>query len=493
MIAETAIHVQIRLCLGQVRRKGEACLAPTRSSRPLRLVLFLCVFALNSFFFTPSIVNAQDALDWGVAVFAEGTQGVSVLSADGVRSSFTVGFPLESGTFPSAPLAAISADRRALAALDFIPGGRLVVKIAAGGTCCKALTLARDGVALAQIGGFSPNGRRFAVSYVTVTDAASNTYTSTIAVIDVEMNVVVTTLERGQIGGDYAWLRDGWNDDGIGFVPLCYGCDDPIKGLLARWNPDTGDIQRDLGTERLTQDTLALTGETIAPARRPDYPVLTNGDNHPNVVTYNARVIYYNARSLEIDSVHWVADGWQILIVHPDRTVLLDRTGVKRELNLDDQFLVGTPDGWLGTRPLAGSDAVEVVHHTLTDLSGTVIARFYHPVGVLDAPALGATATQGGFPDVPSPVARITCPNTLSPRLYVGGKGRVIGGGVYLRREPSLNAATMLMVTDQTFDVLGGPNCDPTGIAWWEVGIGGVHGWMAESKDGNYLLEPVID
>ena len=208
-------------------------------------------------------------------------------------------------------------------------------------------------------------------------------------------------------------------------MPLCYGCDDPVKGSLARWNPETGDIQRDLGTERLNQDTLALTGETIAPARRPDYPVLTNGDDHPNVVTFNARVIYYNARSLEIDSVHWVADGWQILIEHPDRAVLLDRTGVKRELTLDDQFLVGTPDGWFGTRPLAGSDAVEVVHHTLTDLTGKVIARFYHPVGVLDAPALGATATQGGFPDVPSPVARITCPNTLPPRLFVGGKGRV--------------------------------------------------------------------
>ena len=83
-----------------------------------------------------------------------------------------------------------------------------------------------------------------------------------------------------------------------------------------------------------------------------------------------------------------------------------------------------------------------MVHHTLIDLTGKVIARFYHPVGVLDAPALGATATQGGFPDVPSPVARITCPNTLPPRLFVGGKGQVAGGGVYLRREPSLTAAT---------------------------------------------------
>ncbi len=69
----------------------------------------------------------------------------------------------------------------------------------------------------------------------------------------------------------------------------------------------------------------------------------------------------------------------------------------------------------------------------------------------------------------------------------------MIGGGVYLRRDPSVSAETLQMVIDQTFNVLGGPNCDPTGIAWWEVSIGGLHGWMAESKDGTYLLEPVLD
>ncbi len=467
-----------------------------RHNNAIRLAPLLCVFAfmlLSSLF----VASAQTVPDWGIAVFAEGGQQVKVLTMDGVGASISVGFPLNVGTFPSAPLAAISPDRHALAALDFVPGGRLIVRIAANGTCCTALRLAADGVTLAQINGFSPNGRRFAVSYVSVTDAATNTFSSTVAVIDVEMGVVVTTLNRVQIGGDYAWLR-GWNDDGIGFVPLCYDCGDPAAGALARWNPETGEIQRNLGYDSRDQDTLAFTGETVAAVRRPDYPLPNGGitpgqmpEQPPNVVTYNARVIYYNPRSLVIDGVHWVADGWQVLVEHADRTVVIDRAGVQRQVSSDDKFLVGTPDGWFGTRSLA-DDAVEVVHHTLTNSSGTVVARFYHPVGVLDAPALGATATQGGFPDVPSPVSRITCPNALPPRLYAGGKGRVSGGGVNMRREPSVSAAAMMMITDQTFDVIGGPNCDPTGIAWWEVGIGGIHGWMAESKGGVYLLEPVL-
>jgi len=128
----------------------------------------------------------------------------------------------------------------------------------------------------------------------------------------------------------------------------------------------------------------------------------------------------------------------------------------------------------------------------LTKLDGKVIARFYHPITVVQAPPLGATATQGGFPDIASPVRQIACPNALPPRLIAGGKGHVISGGVNLRRDPSVTGSSIVMITSEVFDVIAGPNCDPTGIAWWEVGLGGLRGWMAESKDGVYLLEPVL-
>ncbi|MFN8450473.1 MAG: hypothetical protein U0521_18280 [Anaerolineae bacterium] len=443
----------------------------------------------------PLVVQAQDAAGWRVVVFAEGASALQVLSSQGVTQTIQAGsLPLHAGTLPSAPLVAASSDLRALAALSFTPGGRLTVSIAAFGTCCTTLRLANDGVALANIGGFSPDGRRFVVSYLVVTDEAARQFTSSVVTVDVELGAVVSRLENTDIGGDYALLR-GWNDAGIDYLPLCYACDQPIARSLSRWNPDTGEVTRGVGYFNVEQDVLALTGESIRPAHRPDFPLpmQTDAEGVDNVLTFgdDGRVIYYNPRSLQLDDAYWVADGWEVLIEHPDGAMLLDRAGAQHPVTSGDQFLAGTPDGWLGTHEVNG--VYEVVNHTLTNRDGTVIGRFYHPVVVLQAPDLGATASRGGFPTVASPVARIACPNALPPRLFAGGKGRAISGGVNLRREPSLTSASIGVINSEIFDVIGGPNCDPTGIAWWEVGFGGLHGWMAESKDGAYLLEPVLN
>ncbi|MEO8396848.1 MAG: hypothetical protein ABI700_27890, partial [Chloroflexota bacterium] len=406
----------------------------------------------------PFATHAQDASDWQVVVYADGSNALEVLSSKGIVQSIAAGsLPLRVGTFPSAPLVAITSDRRALATLNFTPYQRLTVTIADHGTCCKTVRLADTGVVLANIGGFSPNGRRFVVSYLAVTDEAAHQFQSAIVTIDVELGAVISRLENQQIGGDYALLR-GWNDDGIAYLPMCYGCDQPPAGSLSRWNPDTGDVTPNLSYYDAAQDTLRVTGETIAPAHRPDFPLpIQDAANTLNVLTFgdNARVIYYNPNSLQINAAHWVADGWEILVEFPDGLMLLDRAGAKHPINSGDQFLVGTPDGWLGTRPGA-SNSIEVVHHTLTNLDGKVIARFYQPISVIQAPPLGATATQGGFPDIASPVRAITCPNTLEPRLIAGGKGRVIGGGINLRRDPSLTSSTISMITTEVFDVIAG-------------------------------------
>lgn len=446
----------------------------------------------------PLSTYAQDTPAWEVLAFGDGAQVIHALSPQGVAASIQAGsLPLRIGSFPSDPLVAISADRRALAALDFIPGSRLNVSIAAFGACCTTVRLANSGTQLAQIGGFSPNGRRFVVSYLAVTDEAARQFVSAIVTIDVERGVVIDRLEAPLIGGDFGWVR-GWNDEGIDFMPFCYGCDRPPAGSLSRWNPETGEVIRDVSYYNAAQDILPTSGEILQLARRPDYPLpISQGmELQPNVVLLDdgsgIRVIYYNPSSLIIESAHWVADGWQVLVEHPNATVLMDRSGAKRNVPTDDKFLVGTPDGWLATRPLENG-SIEIVHHSLTNLGGEVIARFFNPVGILQAPVLGTTASRGGFPAATSPVARLTCPNALTPRLYTGGSGRVISGGVNMRREASLTASTVTMVTDQVFNVLSGPNCDPTGIVWWQVGIGGVRGWMAESKDGVYLLEPVLN
>ncbi len=437
-------------------------------------------------------LSARAQSDWQVVVFEEGAQAVKVLTPDGVRLSVPVGtLTLHAGTYPSTPLAAVADDFHAAAALNFTPNQPLTVSIAASGSCCKVVRLSRQPVVVANIGGFSPNGRRFAVSYLAATDAHGQ-YQPAIVTVDVELGAVVDTLSGAQIGGDLAVLR-GWNADGIVFMPACYNCDQPAAGSLSRWNPSTDEVTTDVGYYSLKRDVLALTGEFIAPARRADFPLPVSGDQ-PNVVSYgdHGRVIYYNPRHLIVDGAHWVADGWQILVEHPDAAVLLDRVGVQRPAPAGEQFLVGTPDGWLGTRPNTGG-VVDIVHHTLGDLDGKVIARFRGQVDVLKAPALGATASSGGFPEVQSPVQRLNCPNTPPSRLFVGGQGRVIVGGVNLRKLPIMASDTIAVVTTEVFTVISGPNCDPTGVAWWQVKVGSLQGWMAESHNDTYLLEPVFN
>jgi hypothetical protein len=436
-----------------------------------------------------SLSQAQNT-PWEVVVYAEGSNALQVLRADGISLTIGAGSrPLHIGSYPSTPLVAISPARRALAALNFTPYQPLSVTIAAFGSCCKTVSIRVDATVQAQIGSFSPNSRRFAVSYAAVPDESSNVVESGIATVDVELGAVISRLD---MNGSIALLR-GWGDEGIDYLPVCYACDMPPAGSLSRWNPDTDEVTRDVGYYDAAQDTLAVTGETITPARRPDFPLpIADNTFTQNVVTFgdDARVIYYNPNDLPINSAHWVADGWDVLVEHPNSTVLLDRAGMKKSVNAGDHFLVGTPDGWLATRDNNG--ATEVVHHTLANLDGRVIARFYHPITVVQATPLGATASRGGFPDVPSPISRITCPDALPPRLFGGGKGRAISGGVNLRREPSLTAASIATINNEIFDVIGGPVCDPTGIAWWQVGLGGLRGWMAESSDGVYLLQPVL-
>lgn len=441
--------------------------------------------------------HAQDAAGWRVVVYADGANALQVFTADGLTNTIGAGsLPLRVGAFPSTPLVAITPDLRALASLSFTPYASLNVVVAAYGECCKTIRLADTGVVIAQTGGFSPNGRRFVVSYLRVTDEAANLFESAVVTVDVELGAVVSRLERPQIGGDFAWVRN-WGEAGIDYLPFCYGCDDLPAGSLSRWDPETGSVTPNVGYYSAAQDVLASSGETVAPVRRADFPlpISESVQTTPNVVSYasgeSIRAIYYNPRSLVIDSAHWVADGWQILVEHPNATMLLDRSGVQRSVSTDTKFLVGTPDGWLATRQR--DDATELVHFKLTNLGGEVVGRFYHPITVLQAPALGASASRGGFTDAVSPVNQLTCPNALPPRLVVGGGARVVGGGVNMRSQPSVSSSPIYMVTTERLTVIGGPNCDPTGIAWWQVGIGGVRGWMAESSSGVYLLEPVLN
>ncbi len=458
----------------------------TREYTTMKKMTWLCVLLL----ILPLAVRAQETSNWEVVVYADGANALQVLTADGVSRTIPAGtLPLHVGTFPSAPLVALSPDRRVMAALNFRPGQRLSLSIASGGSCCATVRLSQYGVAEANIGSFSPDEHLIAVSYLAPIDAAALQYEAAIITVNVDQGIAISRLDGTRFGGDYALLR-GWDADGIEYQPICRTCVLPPSGEVMRWDPVADVVTPNVGSYDSAQDTLALTGETIIPARRPDFPLPLQGGSSPNVVTMSddARVIYYNPNDLQVNAAHWVADGWQILVEQPSGDVLLDRAEMKTPITVDDQFLVGTPDGWLGTRAVA--DALEVVHHTLTDIAGSDIARFYHPITVLQSTPLGATASRGGFGGAASPVSRITCPNGLPPRLVAGGQGRTVGG-VNLRSTPALTANIITQITTQVFDVVSGPNCDPTGVVWWQVKIGGLQGWVAESQNGQYLLQPV--
>ena len=216
-----------------------------------------------------------------MAVFEDGASALKVLSAQGVSLTIPSGsLVLHKGSFPNAPLVALSANRRALAAFNFTPGGRLTVSIAANGSCCKTVRLADEGVMLANIGGFSPNGRRFAVSYLDRDRRSARQFEAAVVTVDVELGAVVSIgWKMRRSAAITRWLR-GWNDDGIDYLPFCYGCDQPPAGsLVALESADTGDVTPDTGlVSTPLQDTLALTGETLAPRHRPDYPLPTQDD-----------------------------------------------------------------------------------------------------------------------------------------------------------------------------------------------------------------------
>lgn len=87
----------------------------------------------------------------------------------------------------------------------------------------------------------------------------------------------------------------------------------------------------------------------------------------------------------------------------------------------------------------------------------------------------------------------ITCPGFVVSRLVVGEDGRVIADAVRLRDQPASSGAQIASITtDLTFTVLEGPDCDPSGIAWWRVAYRSVEGWLAEGLGTDYFVEPIL-
>ncbi|MBN1201963.1 MAG: hypothetical protein JXJ20_08925 [Anaerolineae bacterium] len=87
------------------------------------------------------------------------------------------------------------------------------------------------------------------------------------------------------------------------------------------------------------------------------------------------------------------------------------------------------------------------------------------------------------------------CEGLITPRLEIGGSGRVFSTyGVSLKNQAATGAAggteVTLMPFGTTFTVLDGPRCN-YGYVWWQVRLAnGTTGWAAEGDSANYYLEP---
>jgi hypothetical protein len=84
----------------------------------------------------------------------------------------------------------------------------------------------------------------------------------------------------------------------------------------------------------------------------------------------------------------------------------------------------------------------------------------------------------------------------LPPRLFVGGFGKVGPGGVSnnVRELPGSSSRLLGEIPSEAqFIVLDGPSCSTLDkVVWWKVDYNGLVGWTAESKDGEYYLDPLV-
>lgn len=86
------------------------------------------------------------------------------------------------------------------------------------------------------------------------------------------------------------------------------------------------------------------------------------------------------------------------------------------------------------------------------------------------------------------------CGNALPPRLIAGQQGRVtIDTGFFLnlRATPGLNGDEIIQLANgEGFHVVEGPQCVDN-LNWWQIEQFGLSGWIAESTNRDYLVEPV--
>ena len=111
------------------------------------------------------------------------------------------------------------------------------------------------------------------------------------------------------------------------------------------------------------------------------------------------------------------------------------------------------------------------------------------------APTIPSTATPTPFPTLAGMPGEICGGSPAPSRLAVGMHAIVELGGVpnRVRSDPLVQVGNVIGFMDPgvSFDVIGGPTCDPVDqIRWWQIDYNGLVGWTAEGEGEEYYLKP---
>lgn len=486
----------------------------------------------------PVAAGAQGTNAWEVVVYAPGESAPPtfyVLTANGVSEQYVIPPEAIQGSEDAFVNAVLSADRRyaAVSVSAESEAGAPPIAIAnvQEGTCCTYVAPPTDKVDTYGLGRFSPDGTRLAFAYLNYTSDWSNQEagmviadTATGAILSM-MPLSAVNLAFPELAVPYVQI-EAWNGDEIYFIPTCWACEGTVESPYYLWDLQTGEIRQAGGTYFTAfGDRLELTGELVYTIQNPMFPWSDEPSYFPppNVVEYYsngvpvidrerpadfvAPVIFFDGSNLYLPYAKWVIDGQAFLLESTEflpQGVVLFRDGrrVNVPMPVEERYLSGTPDGFLTQH-----EQDDTIRYYRWDGGVWNVTQLAQPdgwVNVLSRTPLGATVAQpfplldlSNIPGVmtPQPTNATTtqsCPGFLPSRLVAGGIGRVTPGTPNrLRSTPATSGAIVGQIPGgDAFRVINGPECDPAGIAWWQVEYNGLVGWTAEGQGTEYWTEP---
>ncbi len=264
---------------------------------------------------------------------------------------------------------------------------------------------------------------------------------------------------------------------------------------------------------------LPLTGRAAMPTHDASFPTASsNGMNAIAVTAANVAdpsmvsvVTIYADAARSHSAVRWALGGDAVLFVSNDGQgdrhwgiVSADGTpNTNPPLSFHADFIdaYGTADGYL----LLTADHMLYYSNSfgaeslinIVQLSANSRIVYVTPIGVPFSLASIPNDNAAVSPPVvvvppilpPQQVTPTACATALAPRVFVGGMGRVMMSTPTLNfRDQAGGAIVTTFSAGTTFFVTGGSACVQD-LIWWQIERFGTVGWVAESLNGNYLIE----